>query len=141
MDFVEEFSQRGKLSKGLGASFILLVPKKTGDLGIKDYRPISLLGSLYKIPTKVLAGRIISSEQGAFVEGMQIFDDILVANECVLSRLKERISRIICKLDLEKAYDRVDWKFLQYMLGRMGFGEKEGCGRRSVSRQLGSLFW
>ena len=74
MDFVEEFSQRGKLSKGLGASFILLVPKKTGDLGIKDYRPISLLGSPYKILTKVLAGRmqkilpkIISIEQGAFV--------------------------------------------------------------------------
>ena len=95
MDFVEEFSQKGKLSKGLGASFIASVLKKVGDLGIKDYRPISLLGSLYKILTKVLAGRmqkimpkIISNEQGAFVEGRQILDDILVANECVLSRVK-----------------------------------------------------
>ena len=115
MDFLEEFSQRGKLSKGLGASFIALIPKKTGDLGTKDYRPISLLGSLYKILAKVLAGRIqkvlskiISSEQGAFVEGRQILDDILVANECVHSRLKERAPGIIYKLDLEKAYDRVD---------------------------------
>ena len=49
MDFMEEFYQRGKLSKGMGASFIVLVPKMVGDLGIKDYRPISLLGSLYKM--------------------------------------------------------------------------------------------
>ena len=76
MAFVDEFSQRGKLAKELWASFIALVPKRAGDLGIKDYRPISLLGSLYKILTKVLVGRIqkvlpkiISNEQGAFVEG------------------------------------------------------------------------
>ena len=47
-----------------------------------------------------------------------------MANECVHSRLKERNPGIICKLDLEKAFDKVDWKFLHYMLGRMGFGEK-----------------
>ena len=131
MDFMEEFHQRGKLSKGMGASFIALIPKKVGDLGIKDYRPISLLGSLYKILSKVLARRIqkvmlkvISIEQWAFVKRTQILGDIPVANECVHSRLKERLPGIICKLDLEKAYDRVDWKFLQYMLRRMGFGEK-----------------
>lgn len=119
MDFLEEPSQRGKLSKGFGASFIVLILKKSGDLSIKDYRPISLLGGLYKILTKVLAWRIqkvlpkiISSEQGAFVEGRQILDYILVANECVHSRLKKRAPGIICKLDLEKACDRVDWKFL-----------------------------
>ena len=130
-DFIKEFYQRGKLSKGMGASFIPLVPKKIGDLGIKDYRPISPLGSLYKILSKVLAGRIqqvllkvISNEQGAFVKGRHILDDILVANECVHYTLQERLLGIICKLDLGKAYDRVDWKFLQYMLGRMGFGEK-----------------
>ena len=55
-----------------------------------------------------------------------------MANECVHSRLKERISGFIRKLDLEKAYDRVDWKFLQYMLRRLGFGETwrmwiQGC--------------
>ena len=99
----------------MGASFIAVVPKKVGDLGIKDCMPISLLGSLYKIMTKVLAGRIqkvlprlISNEQGAFVKGRQILDDILVANECVHSRLKERLLGFICKLDLEQAYDRVD---------------------------------
>ena len=56
--------------------------------------------------------------------GRQILDDIFVANECVHSRFKDRIPGLICKLDLEKAYDMVDWNFLLYMLGRMGFGEK-----------------
>ena len=135
MAFINEFHQRGKLSKGLGASFIVLIMKKVGEIGIRDYRPISLLGSIYKIFAKVLAGRIqmvlsviISKEQGAFVNGMQILDDILVANECVHSRDKDRILGIIFKLDVEKAYDRVDWKFLQYTLRRMGFGEKLDSG-------------
>ena len=47
-----------------------------------------------------------------------------MANVCVHSRFKERIPGLICKLYLEKAYDMVDWMFLLYMLGRMGFGEK-----------------
>lgn len=128
--FMEEFHQRGKISKGMGASFIALVPKKEGEIGIKDYKPISLLGSIYKILAKVLAGRIqkilpsiISNEQGTFVKGRQILDDILVANECMHSRYKDRLPGLICKLDLEKAYDRVNRKFLLYMLKRMGFGE------------------
>ena len=107
---MDEFHQRGKLSKGMGASFIVLIPKKAGELTIKDYRPISLIGSIYKILAKVLAGRIknvlpeiISREQGAFVMGRQILDDILVADECVHSRFKERIPGLLCKLDLEKA--------------------------------------
>ena len=59
----------GESSQGMGASFIMLIPKKTGELSIKDYRPISLIG-IYKILAKVLAGRtqkvppkIISREQ------------------------------------------------------------------------------
>ena len=47
-----------------------------------------------------------------------------MANVCAHSRYKDRLLGLICKLDLEKAYDIVDWKFLQYMLSRMGFGEK-----------------
>ena len=110
--FMEEFHQKGKLSRGLGASFIALIPKKKGVIGIKDYQPISLIGSIYKILAKVLAGRIqnmlpdiISKEQGAFVKGRQILDGVLVANKCVHLRNKNKIPGLICKLDLEKAYD------------------------------------
>lgn len=93
--------------------------------------PISLLGSIYKILAKVLDWRIqkvllgiIFKEQGDLVQGRQILDDILVVNECVHSRYKDRPLGIICKLDVEKPYDRVYWKFLQYMHRRMGFGKK-----------------
>ena len=56
LEFMEELHSRGKLSEGIGASFIALIPKKEGEIGIKDFRPISLIGSLYKILAKVLAG-------------------------------------------------------------------------------------
>ena len=48
---------KGKLSKGMGASFIALMPKKVGEVGVKDFRPISLIGRIYKIMAKVLAGK------------------------------------------------------------------------------------
>eukprot|EP00268_Persea_americana_P004181 TRINITY_DN11318_c0_g1_i2.p1 TRINITY_DN11318_c0_g1~~TRINITY_DN11318_c0_g1_i2.p1 ORF type:complete len:108 (+),score=7.43 TRINITY_DN11318_c0_g1_i2:273-596(+) len=105
----------GKLSKHIGASFIILIAKKSGPENIQDLRPISLIGSIYKILAKVLASRLqkvlptlMSYSQGAFVHGRQISDGVLIANECIHSRFIERKLGIICKLDLEKAYDRVD---------------------------------
>ena len=73
---------------------------------------------------KKVLPKIISMAQGAFVYGRQILDGVLIANECIHSRKKEKRPGLICKLDLEKAYDRVDWDFLQYLMRRMGFGVK-----------------
>ena len=55
MIFMKEFLVRGKLSKHIGASFITLIAKKAGAKNIKDYRPISLIGAIYKVLAKVLA--------------------------------------------------------------------------------------
>ena len=98
---------------------------------VRDFRPISLIGEVYKIIAKVLSnklkmvlGDIVHESQNAFVKGRQILDFVLIANECLDSRLKLGVLGVLCKLDVEKAYDHVNWDFLIYMLDRCGFHDK-----------------
>ena len=89
-----------------------------------------LVGGLYKILTKVLANRIkrvldkvISKSQNAFVKGRQILDAVLIANELVDSTMRKE-QGLVCKLDIEKAYDSISWEFLYQVMNRMGFGTR-----------------
>ena len=58
------------------------------------------------------------------MKGRQILDSILNVSKCIDSRLRRGIPRVLCKLDVEKAYDHVSWDFLMYMLQRSGFSNK-----------------
>ncbi|RVW25448.1 Transposon TX1 uncharacterized 149 kDa protein [Vitis vinifera] len=85
-----EFHKNRIINQSTNASFIVLLPKKSMSKKISDYRPISLITSLYKIIVKVLSGRLrgvlhetIHSTQGAFVQGRQILNAVLIANEIV----------------------------------------------------------
>jgi hypothetical protein len=128
MAVFREFYTYGTFEKSLNVTFLALIPKKPGAVECKDFRPISLVTGIYKILAKVLANRlkmvldkVVSDSQNAFVCGRQTLDSMLIANESLDSRIKPGI---LCKLDIEKAYDHVDWNFLLYMLRRCGFNEK-----------------
>ena len=89
---------------------LLSFPKHAAN-EIRDFRPISLVGGVYKIIAKVLPnclhlvmGDLISASQNAFVRDKQILDPVLIANECLDSRLKSGVLGLICKLDVEKAF-------------------------------------
>jgi hypothetical protein len=88
MRFISEFHLNGKLTKGLNSTFIALISKVDSPQRPNDFRPISLVGSLYKILAKLLANRlrmvigsVISEAQTIFIKDMQILDGILIANE------------------------------------------------------------
>jgi hypothetical protein len=117
--------------KSINSTFISLISKTQGAKEINDFCPISLVGGVYKIIAKILANRmrrvmdrIISKPQNAVVKGRQILDSVLIANECLDSWLKFEEHGVLCKLDMEKAYDHVDWNFLLYLLRRCGLGDK-----------------
>lgn len=107
-------------------------PKVPNPVGLKDdYRPVSFVGCVYELLAKTLAKRliktlpaIISPSYGAFVQDREILEGILIANELIDSSKMAFKEGAIFKIDLGKAYDHVDWKFVDYMLGKFGFGNR-----------------
>lgn len=128
---IHEFYNNQRTERSFNATFVALIPKKVGAFELKDFRPISLISGIYKVLAKLLAERLkkvvdklVNKHQMAFIKGRQIMDAALIASECVDSRLKGVEPGVMCKLDIEKAYDHVNWKFLLNTLRQMGFGEK-----------------
>ncbi|KAL6525382.1 hypothetical protein OROHE_015689 [Orobanche hederae] len=127
----EEFYVNGRITRGCNSFFIVLIPKKEGATRLSQFRPVSLIGSLYKVIVKVLARRmrpvmesVIGESQSAFIQGRNILDGIIVLNEVVEEAKKRKSKRVIFKIDFAKAYDSIEWEFLLTLMERMNFPGK-----------------
>ncbi|GKC49970.1 RNA-directed DNA polymerase, eukaryota, reverse transcriptase zinc-binding domain protein, partial [Tanacetum coccineum] len=126
---VKEFFYSSKLLGEFNANLISLVPKLQTPLKITDYRPIACCNVVYKCISKVITNRlkeglgsIVDSNQSAFIPGRQISDNIFLAQEFMHGYgRKGGAQRCAFKVDIEKAYDTVDWDFLKIALQRFGF--------------------
>jgi hypothetical protein len=117
------------MPSGISEGLIYLIPK--GDevsLDLKKWRPITLLNTTYKILAKALENRlqkvldvIIYDSQTRFLQERSIMDNIFVFWEMTALAKTMKQDLVVLFLDFEKAYDRVDWMFLQQVMGKMGF--------------------
>ncbi|XP_022024397.1 uncharacterized protein LOC110924709 [Helianthus annuus] len=125
---VIDFFNTGKLLRELNHTLIALIPKSSSPLSVTDYRPIACCNVVYKCISKIVADRIkvalddiVSINQSAFVPGRKISDNILLTQE-LMHNYHRNVGPPKCafKVDIQKAYDTVDWKFLEHSL--IGFG-------------------
>ena len=112
----------------LNISKIALLPKSEDRIRIQNYRPISLLNTLYKIVAKVYANRMkpllhnwILPSQTGFVPNRCILDNVFLAFEAIAWTRENQQELTMLLLDFEKAYDRVNWTYLREVMAKMGF--------------------
>ena len=129
MAAVQSFFESGKLLKELNHTTITLVPKCQNSSKLKDFRPISCCNLIYKCISGILARRLkailpemIDKAQSTFILGRNISDNILLAQELLHNYHRKDIkSRCTIKVDILKAYETVNWRFLLDLLASMGF--------------------
>lgn len=127
---VTSFFTDGSITKEINSSLIILISKVPNPLSFKKYRPINLCNMIYKIISKILVSRIrpllhrfISPCQSVFMLGCWIAKNQEIVQELLHSFKVRKIKarQMAIKLVLKKAYDRVNWNFLQATLGKLGF--------------------
>nr|POF16873.1 line-1 retrotransposable element orf2 protein [Quercus suber] len=112
----------------LNNTYIALIPKIQGLKTLGNYRPISLCNTGYKIVTKIIVARLrsyldkpISPLQAPFVSSRKGVDNAIITQEVIhtLSKKRGRVGYMALKIDLEKAYDKLEWSFIRETLIRV----------------------
>jgi hypothetical protein len=118
----------GKLIKEINHTFLCLIPKNPEASTIAEFRPISLCNVTYKILANLLCNRmkaymndLISHNQNAFIPNRSISENSLLAYEMVRSFNRKNSNNVCMKIDLHKAYDKINREFIHHMLISMGF--------------------
>jgi len=128
---VEASRISGSIHHITSSTLIALIPKKLEADSFKDFRPISLCNITFKIITKIIAERIkatlssfLSKDQHAFLKGRNIMDAVAITQESLFSMLSNRSEGAILKIDLQRAYDCVDWGLIRCLLAKIGLKSK-----------------
>ena len=128
---MKEFYKAKQMLKEINSTFLCLIPKKIGADSPDQFRPINLCNSFYKIISKVLTSRlllvipsIISNKKSGFIPGRQILNSVILTHENIHSLCSSNNQGFIMKVDIAKAYDRVEWAFLTKILHAFGFDHK-----------------
>lgn len=131
---VQRFFDTGEFPVDFNHTNLCLIPKIQPPTSMKDFRPIALCNVLYKIISKIMVSRlkpflthVVSPNQAALIPRRQIQDNILLAHEVFHSlQVRKRCANSIMavKTDISKAYDRIEWSFLEKVLRLKGFCEK-----------------
>ncbi|KAK4252645.1 hypothetical protein QN277_014390 [Acacia crassicarpa] len=123
--FVKQVFGGSMSVRNANKTLITLIPKRDNPEYVQHFRPISLCTVHYKCVTKVITARLkgvmddlISPFQASFIRGRQIQDNLIVGQEVLHTMKKARGRRgfMALKIDLEKAYDRLSWRFIQQTL-------------------------
>lgn len=125
---------RGYFPPSINDTNIALILKVDSLDSLKYWRPVSLCNVIYKLVSKVLANRLkvilhkcISLVQSAFVPGRSILDNAMIATEIIhflKSKRRGKKGEVALKIDMSKAYDKVDWGYLKAVMFRLGFQER-----------------
>jgi len=125
---VVECRTTGSLYHAINLTFSALIPKSDSPSSFDDYRPISLCNYIYKIIFKIIANRLrpilsrhIAPQQFSFLESRQIHEAIGSTQEAILSIWTKHLKRVILKIDLSKAFDRVSWLYIKMLLIHLRF--------------------
>nr|XP_027082466.1 uncharacterized protein LOC113704793 [Coffea arabica] len=128
---IQGFFYHSVILKAINHTVISLIPKIDWPIEVNQYRPISLCQVVYKAKAKILVSRMqpflsrcISKNRSAFVSGRQILDNVILSHELLHFLKNKRHGRegyMAVKLNMSKAYDRVEWKCLKAIMEKMGF--------------------
>ncbi|XP_062100475.1 uncharacterized protein LOC133806383 [Humulus lupulus] len=118
------FFERGVIPAELNGTILSLIPKVDSPTKATDYRPIASCNTLYKCISKMICFRlakilpvIIHQNQGAFIKNRQLAHNILILQDILHGYTRKNISpRCVLKIDLSKAYDSIDWVFMEDIL-------------------------
>ena len=131
LEVFQDIFKNGVVNQNMNETYISLIAKKEKCRMATDFRPISLTTSLYKILSTVLSNRLklllpstISSQQMTFVNGRQITDAILVTNKTIDYWKIKKTHGLIFKLDIKKAFDKINWNFIDFILKKKQFPDK-----------------